>query len=168
MPPMNEPLAGIFRYNQWANGQLIECCRKLSDDRLDAPLPGVSDSIRTLLLHIVGGQQTFVLRTKGRQHEGEWNRSSTWPGFDALLGVANSSGDELIAIAAALAADEDVDLPFAGKVYRYPKGFFLLHALEHGVEHRTDIKVALAQLGIQSPDLDAWNYAAAAGFGAEA
>src|SRR5207248_10431127 len=27
-----------------------------------------------------------------------------------------------------------------GKTYEYPKSFFLLHAIEHGVEHRTEIK----------------------------
>ena len=167
MSPMNEPLASVFRYNKWANERLIECCRELPAEQLDARLPGVSDSIRALLLHIAGGQQTFVLRTKGRHHEGEWQRTSAWPGFDALLDVANGSGDELIAIAAALSTDENVELPFAGKVHGYPKSFFLLHAIEHGVEHRTEIKVALAQLGIASPDLDAWNYAAAKGIGVE-
>lgn len=164
---MNEPLASVFRYNKWANERLIECCRELTAEQLDARLPGVSDSIRALLLHIVGGQQTFVSRTGGRQHEREWNRASAWPGFEVLVDVANSSSGDLIEIAAALETDEDVDLPFAGNTYRYPKSFFLLHALEHGVEHRTEIKVALAQLGIESPDLDAWNYAPVAGVGAQ-
>jgi uncharacterized damage-inducible protein DinB len=165
---MNEPLAAMFRYNKWANDQLIKCCAGLGDEQLNSRMPGVSDSIRTLLLHIVGGQQTFVLRTKGRQHEGEWNRASAWPGFDALSAIATASSNDLIGIASSLDADTDIELPWAGKFYRYPKSFFLLHALEHGVEHRTEIKVALAQLGIESPSLDAWDYAAAANVGGEA
>jgi uncharacterized damage-inducible protein DinB len=43
--------------------------------------------------------------------------------------------------------------------------FFLTHALEHGVEHRTEIKVALSQLGVATPDLDGWAYATAMGCG---
>jgi hypothetical protein len=39
--------------------------------------------------------------------------------------------------------------------------------VEHGVEHRTEIKVALAKMGIETPDLDAWSYAGAMGYGAE-
>jgi hypothetical protein len=54
-----------------------------------------------------------------------------------------------------------------GKVYRIPKSFFLVHALEHGVEHRTEIKVDLGAIGITTPDLDGWAYAAAAGIGRE-
>jgi uncharacterized damage-inducible protein DinB len=164
---MNAPLAEMFRYNRWANHELLSACAWLGDEQLDARMPGISGPLRTLFLHFVGAQQTFVLRTKGRQHEGELNGSSPWPGFDTLLEIADSTSDELIAIAESLDADCDVDLPWRDKVYRLPKSFFLVHALEHGVEHRTEIKVALMQLGVPTPDLDGWCYSAAMGYGKE-
>lgn len=164
---MNQALADFFRYNKWANLQLIEACRQLTPEQLDAQAPGTSGPVRELLMHIVGGQQTFVLRTKGRQHEGELNRSSRWPGIDTVLDIATRTSDELIQIAVALDPDAEVDLPYVGRVFRYPKSFFLLHAMEHGIEHRTEIKVTLTHLGIQTPDLDAWPYSAAAGYGRE-
>ena len=40
-------------------------------------------------------------------------------------------------------------------------------AFEHGMEHRTEIKVTLAQAGVETPDLDGWFYSEAAGFGRE-
>lgn len=52
-----------------------------------------------------------------------------------------------------------------GKAYRYPRSFFLVHAVEHGGEHRTEVKLTLAHFGITTPDLDGWQYAAAAGYG---
>ncbi len=73
--------------------------------------------------------------------------------------------DDLIAIAESLDADGDVDLPYMDKTYRFPTSFFLVHAVEHGVEHRTEVKVALARLGFETPDLDGWAYAASRGFG---
>ena len=96
--PASQPLGDVLRYNRWANLALFEACRALTDDQLDAAPPG-RDSVRHLLVHIAGGQQTFVLRTKGRQHEGELNRTSAWPGFDALAGIITETSDELIAIA---------------------------------------------------------------------
>ena len=123
--------------------------------------------MRELLQHIAGSELTFVLRTKGRQHEGESRRVDTWPGFEVLREVIASSGDHLIAIAAGLDEDELVVLPYRGKTYEYPKSFFLLHAIEHGVEHRTEIKVTLALVGIDTPDLDGWFYSEAAGYGRE-
>lgn len=164
---MNGPLAEILRYNQWATLRLIEACRSLTDEQLDARGQGTSGSVRELLMHVVGSQRTFALRTQGRQHEGELNRLSTWPGFEELLGAARQSGDELIGIAEGLVEDSEVHLPYVGRVFRFPMSFFLLHAAEHGVEHRTEIKVALAQRGVETPDLDGWSYAGAAGYGQE-
>jgi len=162
---MNRDLAELFRYNAWANRELFEACRALTEEQLDKQVQGISGSVRDLLMHIAGGQQTFVLRTKGRQHEGELGRQSDWPGIEAVINIVTSTSDELIAIAEQLEDDEEVSLPYQGKTYRYPKRFFLVHAIEHGTEHRTEVKVALAQMGIETPDLDGWFYAISAGYG---
>jgi uncharacterized damage-inducible protein DinB len=164
---MNGPLADVLRHNRWANLELLDACRGVDEATLDAHLPGISGPVRVLLTHIAGGQQTFVLRTRGRQHEGALSRTSAWPGFDAIAETMTASSDELISIAEALDVDSAVDLPYLGKSYQFPKSFFLVYAIEHGVEHRTEIKVALAQHGIPTPDLDGWSWGAAAGYGRE-
>jgi uncharacterized damage-inducible protein DinB len=164
---MTEALADCLRYNRWANLVLLDACRGITEEHLDARATPSSRSARELFSHVVASELTFVLRTKGRQHEGESRHVDPWPGFDVLREIASSSGEDLIAIAAGLDEDELVALPFKGKTYEYPKRFFLLHAIEHGVEHRTEIKVALALIGIATPDLDGWFYSEAAGYGRE-
>jgi hypothetical protein len=72
----------------------------------------------------------------GQQHEGELARWSEWPGWDEVVAVATRTNEELIAIARSIEADAEVDLPYMGEVYRFPKVFFLVAAMEHGVEHR--------------------------------
>ena len=162
---MNKSLAEMFRYNAWANRELFNACRSLTQEQLDTQIQGISGSVGELLMHIAGGQQTFILRTKGRQHEGELNRQSDWPGIEAVIEIAINTSNELIAIAEELEDDDDVELPYLGKAYRYPKRFFLAHAMEHSTEHRTEVKVALAQIGVETPDLDGWFFAEAAGYG---
>jgi uncharacterized damage-inducible protein DinB len=162
-PRLNRPLAELFRYNKWATHALLDACRGLTPDQLEAS--AVSGPVGEVLTHLVGSQQTFILRTRGRQHEGELSRQSPWPGIESLMGIALATSDELIEIAEALDEEVEVDLPFMGQIYRFPRSFFLVHALEHGVEHRTEIKIALAQLGVETPDLDGWTYATAAGLG---
>jgi uncharacterized damage-inducible protein DinB len=164
---MNDGLVETFRYNAWANRELFTACRSLSDAQLDRRVTGVSGSVRELLLHIVGAQQTFILRTKGRQHEGELDRQSAWPGIETLLELATTTSEELITFAEQVQGDEEVDLPFQGKTYRFPQRFFLTHALAHSCEHRTEVKVALAHSGVETPDLDGWSYATAVGYGRE-
>lgn len=164
---MSKALADCLRYNRWANISLIDACRGLTEEQLDTRARQSSRAVRDVLSHIVGSELTFALRTKGRQHEGESRHVDTWPGFEVLLEVAASSGDDLIAIAAGLDEDELVALPYQGKTYEYPKRFFLLHAIAHGVEHRTEIKITLSLIGIETPDLDGWSFAPVAGSGRE-
>lgn len=162
---MNRALSEMFEYNAWANHELFEMCRGLTEEQLDAHPPGVSGSVRELLMHIAGAQQTFILRTKGRQHEGELTRESDWPGIEAVIDIVAATDDELVALAREIDGDEVVDLPYAGETYRFPSRFFLVHAMEHSAEHRTEVKVALGQIGVPTPDLDGWFYAAAKGYG---
>lgn len=161
----NKALVEMFQYNAWANDELYRACRSLTDAQLDTQLKGISGTVRELLLHIAGGQQTMILRTKGRQHEGELDRESQWPGFDRLISIVEETNWELIAIAEQIDGDAEIDLAYQDKAYRYPIRFFLVHALEHSVEHRTEVKVALGQMGVETPDLDGWSYSAAAGYG---
>ena len=162
---MNTPLAEMLRYGKWANETLLESCRTLTPEQLEIRVPGSGRTVAELFTHAIYSQLTFVLRTKGRQHEGEGDPGIGSPDFDTLMEVARRSSDDLIRIAEALDEDTDVDLPYEGQSFRFPLSFFLVHAVEHGVEHRTEIKVALAQDGVETPDLDAWQFAAARRFG---
>ena len=164
---MDEGLVEMFRYNTWANRELFEMCRTLTDEQLDTHVKEISGPIRELLMHIAGGQQTFLLRTQGRQHEGELSRWSTWPGMETVIDILTRTSDDLLRIAEDIQSGEEIDLPFQGKSYRFPKRFFLVHAIQHGIEHRTELKFALAHLGINTPDLDGWIYARVAGYGQE-
>ncbi len=155
----------MFRYNAWANRELFKACRTLMDAQLDTRAPGISGTVRELLMHIAGGQQTQILRTQGRQNEGELNRWSAWPGIEQVIETAETTSNELITIAEQLDDEAEIDLAYQGKFYRFPKRFFLVHALEHSIEHRTEVKAALGSMGVETPDLDGWFYSNAAGYG---
>lgn len=83
---MNKPLAEMFRYNRWPSRHSFGPAPGSATSSLDLPIPGLvggEDTARRLLLHVIGGHQTFVLRTRGRQNEAELKRDSDWPGFDS-------------------------------------------------------------------------------------
>ncbi len=164
---MNESLANMLRYNLWATTTLLEACRSLTDEQLDAPaVPGSSGTLREMALHC-GSQDIFVLRASGRGINSGSDDWSAWRGWDALIDVARKSGEELVELARAHDTDSDLDYPHLGKTYRFPSSFFLVHAVAHGDQHRSEIKMSMASLGVSSPDLDAWNWAPAAGIGRE-
>jgi uncharacterized damage-inducible protein DinB len=138
---VNEPLARQFYYNRWANERLIEACLGLADKDLDAEGPGTYGSIRSTLLHVIHGQWAFLARLSGQAQDPR-ALSRLWAGFEVVLA-------------------------YMGKSHRYPRSFFLLHAVQHGVEHRTQIGMMLARLGHEPPDLDSWAFAEHTGLGAE-
>lgn len=161
---MKASFAEMLRYNAWANGALFEACRTLDDNQLATRIPGTAGSIRELLAHIVAGQETLVARAKG----GQQSSRGDWRGFAALTDAAARSTDALIAIADGLDDDLPVVVRYTEREYTFPRSFFLVQALAHGVEHRTEVKLTLASFGVQTPDLDSWSYGAAAGFARDA
>jgi uncharacterized damage-inducible protein DinB len=164
---MNGPLAQVLRYNAWANSVLLTACRALPPDVLDAPSGGAAyGTIRETLFHLVTGQLDFLARLAGRAQDASKPRA--WTDFDAMASLAQATGDALVAAAAALEDDAQIVVPYAGGRSVFPASFFLTHALAHGVEHRTQIAGMMSRAGLTPPDLDGWQYAAAAGFGAEA
>jgi uncharacterized damage-inducible protein DinB len=48
---MNEVLLELYRHKTWATLQLIEACRVLDEDQLDATNPGTFGTIRDTLRH---------------------------------------------------------------------------------------------------------------------
>ena len=47
--------------------------------------------------------------------------------------------------------------------WRMPVSLFLLQAINHGTEHRSQVATILTQLGIEPPDTDGWAYFFASG-----
>ena len=165
-PVANAPLARVFAYNAWANERIIDACRDLSDALLDAPNRSAFGSIRETLLHVVHGQYSFLARLDGKAQDAR-AVTATWPGFDALTAIAEGTSEQLTAAASALNVDTDVVLVYQGTNHRYPKSFFLLHAIQHGIEHRTQVGMMLARIGRDAPNLDGWAFAEHAGLGEE-
>ena len=159
----NEYLAQMFRYNAWANGKTLEACAALPDDVLDEQAAGMEWSLRRTLVHLIGGQDTFLHRLQGAgaPRDEVWDRDpNAWPGFEFLRSALERSNEALVAAAESADVDELVRLPaFRGSPYRAKASFLLLHALEHGIEHRTQINITLRQAGLEPPDLDSWAYA---------
>jgi uncharacterized damage-inducible protein DinB len=44
-----------------------------------------------------------------------------------------------------------------------PVSLFLLQAVNHGTEHRSQVATILTQLGVEPPNMDGWTYIEASG-----
>ncbi|MCK9486328.1 MAG: hypothetical protein M0R73_06455 [Dehalococcoidia bacterium] len=150
----------LYRQNEWATLRLLETCRTLTPEQLEASAEGTYGSIRRTLLHIVGGEPSYITRIGGR-YEGPAIRYEPFPGFDALAEATRHAADGFIDRAQA-ALDQSW-------TFTTPEGetidaeVVLVQALNHAAEHRAQICTILTTLGLEPPALDGWTWAVETG-----
>jgi len=143
----------FFRQNTWANLALIEACRSLTDEQLDAAAPGVYGSIRATLLHILDSEASYA---QDLHHEPRPPLLEQWPGFDALAEMATATGDSLVAAC----RDQTGTIDLAGEDGRFEidPAVILAQAFHHSTEHRSQINTILTGLGVEAVDLSGWRW----------
>lgn len=141
----------FIRQNEWANLRLIDACRDLTDEQLDATTEGVYGSIRSTFMHIVSSE-LYYPSLMGQTVETWDDEAEEWPGWDALAEMARRGADALVA--AVEPSDRrvrsgsgkwDIDAPV-----------IVVQMIHHGTEHRTQINTVLTVLGFDAADLSAW------------
>lgn len=148
-------LADFYRQNEWANLRLLDACRGLSDEQLDATVPGTYGSIRETLMHF--GSDWDYIDALGGTYEGpRFDHRGPFVGFDVLEAAFRATADGLIERAEAVSRDGS---------YRVVDGedscdaeVVLVQALNHATDHRSQVCVVLSSLGIEPPGLDGWNW----------
>ena len=153
---MNTGLSDFFRYNLWANLRLLDACMRLSEAQLDSTIHGTFGSIRETLMHLLASEEGYAACFTGTTPEPALKTFPSFAGFDELRRRAESSGNELISIV------EQRDLKqlfyLDGGTYESPAMIVLLQAINHAIDHRSQISTMLTQLEIEPPALDAWSY----------
>jgi uncharacterized damage-inducible protein DinB len=150
-------LPDFFEFNRWANQTLLDFCAGLSEAQLDATVPGTYGSIRETLLHLLAGEEGYTRHFTGAYPTTPGlDDLTTFPGIDELRRRAEKSGTELTRIA----TEADLDQVFLldDETYECPAVILLIQAIQHGVDHRSQIATVLSQQGLEAPCLDAWCY----------
>jgi uncharacterized damage-inducible protein DinB len=155
---MSTRLLDFFTYNCWANLRLLDACAALSDAQLDATMTGTYGSVRETLMHLFSSEEGYVRRWNftGERPAPPLKEFTTFPGFDELRRRAERSGKELRAIAEQTDLSEILHLDDG--TYDAPVIVVLIQAINHGIDHRSQIATLLSQQGIELPALDGWAY----------
>jgi uncharacterized damage-inducible protein DinB len=158
---MSNVLIALFRHNQWANEQLLEACRPLSDAQLASSAPGTYGRVDATLQHLCAGEELYVWLLSGRPHPRPLRETDPFPGIAELVARSRASGTALVALAEAaepgqISRDERSDPPEL-----LPVELPLVQAINHATEHRAHVMTILSQQGVELPEFDGWAYAAA-------
>src|SRR5512132_2320403 len=152
---MTTTLAALFEHNRWANEQLLEACRGLTDEQLATEVHGTYGALGATLAHIASGDAFYVLLLTGWRPATAWQQDDPFPGVEPLLEVVRETGTRLLAAAQSIPADRPIERD-PGELI--PASVILVQAINHGNEHRAHATTILTQLGIEPPQLDGWHF----------
>ncbi len=146
-----------FAHHVWATTRLIDACRAVSEEQLQADVSGTFGSILNTMRHLVGADASYLAVTSGE----------SLPPLDedeANLGDLRAAMEAHGPLWAALVSqDLDPDQVVVrsrddGSESHAPLGIRLAQVLHHGSDHRSQICTALTLLGIEPPEIDVWDY----------
>jgi uncharacterized damage-inducible protein DinB len=164
---MDAGFVALFRHHAWASDKLLAACEGLPSDQLEFVVDGTFGGLGATLRHLVEAEERYVRGLRGQ----------TAPGPDSARGIDRPVPPEALApsvrvlrrrataSAAALIELAEVTPPGAivtavqdGEPAAIRALTFFIQALDHGSEHRTQVRHALTILGYDPPDLDGWAY----------
>jgi uncharacterized damage-inducible protein DinB len=153
---MTTGLPYFFKYNLWANMRLLDACALLSDAQLDSTMIGTFGSVRETLMHLFAAEEGYVSSFTGTTPIPALKEFTTFAGFDELRRRAELSGKELITIV----EQRDLSQIFYldGGTYESPAIIVVIQAINHAIDHHSQISTLLSQQGIEPPELDSWSY----------
>ena len=158
MPDM-DVLIEFFRHNSMMNRRLLDACRQLSSDQLGAKATGTYGSIGATLVHIANAQEGYAARLLDTDRP-ERLPEDPFPGFEAVE-ERFAHGDAQLEEAVAQAG-QDRKVQVTGDdppgTWWMPVLLFLLQAVNHGTEHRSQVATIMTQLGVEPPEMDGWTY----------
>mgnify|MGYP001828098414 CR=1 FL=1 len=151
-----------FEFNLWANIEIINLCASLNADQLAVEIPGVYGRIQPTIAHLVHGEGNFLRDLGG---DALWPDEVDWDNLtlDQLCEMAQQSGTALREIAGAVAPDSRREFIEEDDQYVFPAWTVINQAINHGIEHRTQLRLLLTQLGVPHPGQSVWGFAESIG-----
>jgi uncharacterized damage-inducible protein DinB len=155
---MNPSLADLFRHNLWANLSLVDFIIGQPASVMETNVPGTYGTIRETLAHFAGAEERYLAAVTGGPERRNPSLEETQPDLATLREHLKQSGAGFIDFAETVAGIPQLSVVWRGETHQAPASLFLVQAINHATEHRSQIMTALTQAGVAPPDLDGWTW----------
>jgi uncharacterized damage-inducible protein DinB len=150
-------LVELIRYNNWANAQVLAACLQLTREQLAASAPGAYGSIHVTLGHLIAAEAGYVWRMTGAGPRPPF-RWEDRPDLPEIAAFAGPVADALLDAARRIPPTHLVHEEEDGQFMDYQARLLFIQAIQHGIEHRTNVTTILSGLGLPAPEVDGWGY----------
>jgi uncharacterized damage-inducible protein DinB len=153
---MKDDFSSLFDFNRWANGKMLDACRKLTPEQYAAePVPGWT-SVRSTVYHIAVVTDVWLRLLAGDPDPSFPTEEQVQTPDDAarLLEQAYRTLDAILPTL----TPEQLATPrtFTGRGWTavLPPWLGLRHVVNHTTYHRGQVASKLKRFGVQQPETD--------------
>ena len=146
----------LYNYNSWANARILDAVAKVPAERFTTASLGACN-LRDTLEHILVTGSVWRLRWQGIVPESV-EFPDDFPTLESVCACWREEDQQLDAFLATL-SDADLDRPVTyqrddGERITRTLWYLLLHVVNHGTQHRSELALLLTALGHSPGDLD--------------
>jgi uncharacterized damage-inducible protein DinB len=159
---MTGTLLELYRHKTWATLQLIEYCKGLADEDLDATIPGTFGTIRDTLRHVVDSEEGYFRLVTGERLSPPLPEGPI--PLPQLADRIRRMGPRWELLAADTKAQAREVTTSDG--WRLRAALPMAQAIHHADDHRSHVLSILGARGLPVPEpngLDVWGYVEAEG-----
>ena len=145
-------IIAFYDYTYWATDQILETAANLSEAQLNEEIPNGMGSIRTTLVHLLSGHCIWYEHWRSNK-QSERLKQDDFPTLESIRVRWQEEKPKMYALFATL-CDEDLErlitysstmLP--GQVFQLPLWQLMMHLVNHGTQHRSEVAMKLTELG---------------------
>lgn len=149
----------LMDYADWANDIVLAGLRQLDPNELHTPIrPGYLGPL-AVLVHIMAAEHIWLSRWKGESPVRLFTANDL-PSLDSLQGTWQTLRSEMRDFLTGVGNTDQVVIyrTTRGDEHRDPLWLLVLHVVNHGTEHRSQLALFLAARGIDLGNLDLISY----------
>jgi uncharacterized damage-inducible protein DinB len=147
---LSEVITTLYRYNAWANAQILEAAAQVTPAQFVAGGGASYDSIRDTLVHTLAAQWLYLERWQGRSP-----RAMPTPAQFPDVAAVGARWAEIEQATTTFVADlTDARLAtvvayenFQGERWAYPLWQQMMHQVNHATQHRSEAAAMLTHAG---------------------
>jgi uncharacterized damage-inducible protein DinB len=150
-------IRSLYAYNRWANERLLAQAEALPPGRTRERFDAGYESIHDTLAHILGAEAVWLSRWRGVSPPALLG-GSDFAGLEAIRdrwAAQHHEIDRFIAdLTPAMLAETIGYTNTHGERWAYPLWQMMLHVVNHGTHHRSEVADMLTRAGHPPPEMD--------------
>ena len=147
---MKSLLLNYLKYNHWANQKMCKYLSLIEEPQEDSEKEGLYRTIKSIIVHIADGEQTWLSRLNGdnipHMHNLDLEGS-----FSSICGLILKNSTEFIAFIEAknnsFFEDSTEYINLKGKTFTQNNAEIILHCMNHSTFHRGQVINMLRNVG---------------------